>query len=79
MVLITLFRTSLQRFDKQRRNYSPIEECLALILAMEHFNVYLGTTVHPLLVFTDHNPHLHPSYGYGFVIMGTGTGMGTRP
>ena len=44
-------------FDKHQRNYSTIEkECLALILALEHFDVYLGTTVHPVLVFTDHNP-----------------------
>ena len=29
---------------------------IALILALEHFEVYLGTTVHPVLVYTDHNP-----------------------
>ena len=46
-----------KKFDKHKRNYSTIEkECLALILALEHFDVYLGTTVHPVLVFTDHNP-----------------------
>ena len=46
-----------KKFDKHQRNYSTIEkECLALILALEHFDVYLGTTVHPVLVFTDHNP-----------------------
>ena len=26
------------------------------ILALEHFDVYLVMTVHPVLVFTDHNP-----------------------
>ena len=57
MVLITLFHTSLRSFDKHQRNYFTIEkECLALILTLEHFDVYLGTTVHPVLVFTDHNP-----------------------
>ncbi|XP_071824592.1 uncharacterized protein [Apostichopus japonicus] len=46
-----------KKFDKHQRNYSTIEkECLALILALEHFDVYVGTTVHPVLVFTDHNP-----------------------
>ena len=46
-----------KKFDKHQRNYSTIEkECLALILALEHFDVYLGTTVHPVLVFTDRNP-----------------------
>ena len=46
-----------KKFDKHQRNYFTIEkECLALILALEHFDVYLGTTVHPVLAFTDHNP-----------------------
>ena len=51
-----------KKFDKHQRNYSTIEnECLVLILALEHFDVYLGTTVHPVLVSTDHNPpHLYP-------------------
>jgi len=46
-----------KKFDKHQKNYSTIEkECLALVLALEHFEVYLGTTVHPVLVYTDHNP-----------------------
>ena len=46
-----------KKFDKHQKNYSTIEkECLALILALEHFDVYLGATFHPVLVFTDHNP-----------------------
>ena len=37
-----------KKFDKHQRNYSTInKECLALILALEHFDVYLSTTVHP--------------------------------
>ena len=46
-----------RKFNKHQRNYSTIEkECLALLLALLHFDVYLGTTVYPVLVFTDHNP-----------------------
>ncbi|TNV71127.1 hypothetical protein FGO68_gene3111 [Halteria grandinella] len=46
-----------KKFDKHQRNYSTIEkECLALILALNQFDVYLCTTVVPVLVFTDHNP-----------------------
>ena len=46
-----------KKFDKHQRNYSTVEKgCFALILTLEHFDVYLGTTVHPVLVFTDHNP-----------------------
>ena len=45
-----------KKLTKCQQNYSTIEkECLAL-LALQHFNVYLNVTVHPILVFTDHNP-----------------------
>ncbi len=37
-------------------NYSVIEkETLALIMALKHFDVYVGGSAH-LVVFTDHNP-----------------------
>jgi len=46
-----------RKFDKHQKNYSTIEkECLALLLALQHFDIYLGTTVHPVIVYTDHNP-----------------------
>ena len=46
-----------KKFDKHQKNYSTIEkECLALILALNHFDIYLSTTVSPVLVYTDHNP-----------------------
>ena len=46
-----------KKFDKHQKNYSTIEkECLAMLLALQHFDVYLNTTVYPVLVFTDHNP-----------------------
>ena len=46
-----------KKLTKCQQNYSTIEkECLALLLALQHFDVYLNVTVHPILVFTDHNP-----------------------
>ena len=46
-----------KKLDKHQKNYSTIEkECLALLLSLQHFDVYIGSTVHPLVVFTDHNP-----------------------
>jgi hypothetical protein len=46
-----------KKLTKCPQNYSTIEkECIALLLALQHFDVYLNVTVHPILVFTDHNP-----------------------
>ena len=44
------------KFNKQK-NYSTIEkECLALILAIHQFEVYLTSSTSPIVVFSDHNP-----------------------
>ncbi|KAJ8032010.1 hypothetical protein HOLleu_25409 [Holothuria leucospilota] len=46
-----------KKFDKHQKNYSTIaKETLALILGLQHFDVYLGTTSFPITVYTDHNP-----------------------
>ena len=46
-----------KKFDKHQLHYSTIEkETLALMLALNHFDVYLCSTYEPILVFTDHNP-----------------------
>lgn len=46
-----------RKFNKHQRAYSTIEkEALALVLALQHFEVYVGGAVHPVVVFTDHNP-----------------------
>ena len=38
-------------------NYSTIEkECLSLILAVQHFEVYLTSSSLPIIVYSDHNP-----------------------
>ena len=45
-----------KKLTKSQKNYSTIEkECLALLLALQHFDVYLNVTLHPVLVYTDHN------------------------
>ena len=46
-----------KKFNKHQRNYSTIEkECLSLILALQHFKVYLSSPATPIVVFSDHNP-----------------------
>ena len=46
-----------KKFNKHQRNYSTVEkECLSLILAIQHFEVYVSSTSLPLVVYTDHNP-----------------------
>ena len=46
-----------KKLTKIQKNYSTIEkESLALLLALQHFDVYLSVTLHPILVYTDHNP-----------------------
>ena len=46
-----------KKFNRAQRNYSTIEkECLSLILALQHFEVYVSAPNFPVLVMTDHNP-----------------------
>ncbi|KAL7852850.1 hypothetical protein SRHO_G00186350 [Serrasalmus rhombeus] len=46
-----------KKFVKHQLNYSTIEkEALALLLALQHFEVYVGSSPLPLVVYTDHNP-----------------------
>lgn len=46
-----------RKFNKHQRNYSTIEkEALALLLALQYFEVYIGSSSIPVAVFTDHNP-----------------------
>ena len=46
-----------KKLTKSQRNYSTIEkECLALLLSLQHFDVYLNVTMYPILCYTDHNP-----------------------
>ena len=46
-----------KKFLKYQKNYSVVEkETLGLVLALEHFDVYLGSTPFKIKVNTDHNP-----------------------
>ena len=46
-----------KKFNRHQRIYSTVErEALALILAVQHFEVYLGGSLAPIEVYTDHNP-----------------------
>ena len=45
------------KFNKHQKVYSTIEkECLALILSLQFFEVYVSSSSIPLTVFTDYNP-----------------------
>ncbi len=54
--LITRYVIS-KKFTKSQQHYSTIEkEALALLLALQQFEMYLDTCNGPVLVCTDHNP-----------------------
>ena len=46
-----------KKFNNSQKNYSTIEEeCLALVLALQHFEVYVTSSSLPVVVYSDHNP-----------------------
>jgi hypothetical protein len=46
-----------KKFNKHQKNYSTVEkEALALLLALQHFEVYVSAAQRPIVVYTDHNP-----------------------
>ena len=46
-----------KKCNKSQRNYSTTEkECLALVLALQHFEVYVTSSSLPIVVYSDHNP-----------------------
>ena len=56
MVWIIQFVTFPKKNNKHQKNYSTVEkECLSLILALQHFEVYLTSSSPPIVVFSDHN------------------------
>ena len=48
---------SSKKFEKGQNNYCTSEiELIALVLALQHFKVYVSVEEYPLTVYTDHNP-----------------------
>ena len=46
----------MMNFEKGQRNYcTSEEELLPLVLALQHFKVYVSAGDYPLIVYTDHN------------------------
>ena len=46
-----------KKLSRAQRNYSTVEkEALALILALQHYEVYIGASEEMTRVYTDHNP-----------------------
>ena len=46
-----------KKFNSSQMRYSTIEqETLALLLALQFFEVYVGSSAEPVVVYTDHNP-----------------------
>lgn len=46
-----------KKFTKSQQNYSTVEkECLALVLALRHFEVYVSSSSSAIVVYSDHNP-----------------------
>ena len=46
-----------RKFNSHQRAYSTIEkEALSLVLAIQQFEVYLGSSSHPITVYSDHDP-----------------------
>ncbi len=57
-----------KKFSKAQQNYSVIEkEALAILLALQHFDVYLGSNSNPIVVYTDHNPLVFLSHMSGSI------------
>ena len=46
-----------RKFNTNQKNYSTVEkECLALVLALQHFKIDVSSSGLPVIVFSDHNP-----------------------
>ena len=61
-----------RKFNSCQSRYSNIEqETLALLLALQFFEVYVGSSALPVMVFTDHNPFvfLKPMYNQNHRLM----------
>ena len=56
MELNILFVTSLKKFDKGQKNYcTSKKELFVLVLALQHFKIYVSAEGYLVTVYTDHN------------------------
>ncbi len=54
-----------RKFNKHQIKYSIVEkETLASLLALQYFEVYVGSSPLPVVVYTDHNPLVFLSHMY---------------
>ena len=61
-----------KKFSKCQMRYSTVEqETLALLLALQFFDVYVGSSPVPVVVYTDHNPlvFIHRMYNHNRRLM----------
>ncbi len=56
MALTTLCVITLRSFQSVSRGIALSKGGVALLLALQHFEVYLGGNCNPIIVYTDHNP-----------------------
>ena len=45
-----------KKLRKNPKNFPRLKECLSLVLALQHFDVYVTSTSQPVVAFSDHNP-----------------------
>ena len=58
--LTTLFCYYSKKFNVSQCNYCTSEkELLSLVLALQHFDIYVTAAEGPVVVFTDHDPLVH--------------------
>ncbi len=56
MELIILSATFHESFNNIKSIIRQSREELALLMALQYFDVYIGSSTYPVVVFTDHNP-----------------------
>ncbi|XP_076054461.1 uncharacterized protein LOC143033145 [Oratosquilla oratoria] len=56
-----------KKFNKHQRNYATVEkEALALLLALDHFRIYIGSTIHPVQKHIDTIKNDYANVAKGF-------------
>ena len=60
-----------RKFNKCQANYATIEQEALALLCLQYFEVYIGSSALPVIVYTDHNPleFLHRMYNHNQRLM----------